>query len=181
MVGLRSPALHAAAIHTPRLPSLRTRHHAHSYSAVHSKGHNYQHVGDSEPEPGSLAHLQRGWAIDHARVRVGSGRDAYRRAAGALRSWGHFRLPWAWVAGRPGVAPGQGVAVVARSLCMWTCNPLRVVYSGERSGELPPAAREQQRQPAGRRRGGGIGVAGLAELPSEQQQQQQPRRMKGAR
>lgn len=66
---------------------------------------------------------------------VGRGRAAYRRAQDLLQRWQHFHLGWATV-NDPPVRRGAGVVVVARSLLLWTCNPLRICYVEEGAARL---------------------------------------------
>lgn len=68
--------------------------------------------------------------MNHTRVKVGAGRRAYQRAQDLLRQWRHFDLGWAFV-NRPEVKPGAGVVVTARSLGLWTQNPLKISFVEE--------------------------------------------------
>jgi uncharacterized protein (UPF0548 family) len=72
-----------------------------------------------------------GWAPNRRRERVGAGGAAFAAAAGALRAWRHFDLGWA-AATAPPPRAGAGVVVIARTLGLWSQNPLRVAYVEER-------------------------------------------------
>ena len=62
---------------------------------------------------------------------VGHGRRDFRKAKRLVESWEHFNLGWAYT-NAPRVSVGESVIVVAKSLGVWTINPLRV-YSTRRS------------------------------------------------
>ena len=78
---------------------------------------------------------------------VGTGRRDYDAACGAVRDWRHFDLGWASVAGRPPVRVGSPVVVQARTLQLWTLNPLRITSASERP------AQAHKGEAAGGRRG----------------------------
>lgn len=71
----------------------------------------------------------RGYAVDHNRERLGSGPEAFGRAAAALQAWRMTDLGWCAVqpAGAP-AAPGTDVAVVVRHYGFWSLNACRIVY-----------------------------------------------------
>lgn len=73
-----------------------------------------------------------GWSSDAARVRLGTGRADYEAACAALRGWAFFRLGWACVSpSQPPLLPGSRLCVLARTLFVWSLNPLAVVYADE--------------------------------------------------
>ena len=65
-------------------------------------------------------------------VRLGQGRNVFRRAASALFQWKHFDFDWAFT-NKPVVKEGAGVVVTARSLFLWSLNPLRITSVEKRS------------------------------------------------
>jgi uncharacterized protein (UPF0548 family) len=78
----------------------------------------------------------RGYAVDHNRERLGSGPEAFGRAAAALQAWRMTDLGWCAVqpAGAP-AAPGTDVAVVVRHYGFWSLNACRVVYTLDEAAE----------------------------------------------
>lgn len=90
-----------------------------------------------------------GFAIDCTEARVGSGRAAYDHAAAALLSWRHFDFDWAFT-NAPPVAVDSPVVVVARSLLLWTLNPLRITgldrEGAPGSAAAPPVRRRARRR-----------------------------------
>ncbi len=89
---------------------------------------NYAAVGATR-NPVELQQLARqGWNIDHTRVKVGHGVQAFRAATSAVQRWAHFDLGWAAVQPSTGTSEGSPVAVTALSMFLWTVNPLRVVW-----------------------------------------------------
>ncbi len=62
---------------------------------------------------------------DVSRTKIGQGRKDYKRARALLNKWEHFNLAWAYT-NSPRVAVDAPVLVTARSLGLWTMNPLRV-------------------------------------------------------
>jgi uncharacterized protein (UPF0548 family) len=70
-----------------------------------------------------------GYTVDHNRVQIGSGADAYRRGIEALQQWRQFELGWVSLAPR-GVKIEEGavVAVKAWACGLWSLNACRVVY-----------------------------------------------------
>ena len=85
---------------------------------------SYAEVGATRSAP------PRGYTVDHNRVRLGAGAEAFERVAAALRRWRMLDLGWAAVhpAGAV-VEPGRTVAVVARHYGFWSLNACRVVYT----------------------------------------------------
>lgn len=70
------------------------------------------------------------YKVDHNRVRLGTGEEAYRVAVAAMRQWKMFDLGWVRVAwlGAP-LQEGMTVAVVAQTLGFWSLNAARIVYT----------------------------------------------------
>lgn len=94
---------------------------------------SYAEVGASRDAPGKVS----GYAVDHNRVRLGDGEEAFVRASAALYAWKMFDLGWARLLPR-GAPAGVGttVAVLARHIGFRSLNFSRVVYevSGEEGG-----------------------------------------------
>jgi uncharacterized protein (UPF0548 family) len=78
-----------------------------------------------------------GSAVDHTRVRLGTGEDVFRAARAALEGWAHFRLGWVetWPPGVP-LRPGEVVAVLARAVGLWWLSACRVVYAVDEDGPV---------------------------------------------
>jgi uncharacterized protein (UPF0548 family) len=74
--------------------------------------------------------------VNHGRVKLGSGEQAFRRAVEALRQWRMFPT-WIrlWPAELP-LAEGNVVAIVARCFGVWTVNACRIVYVVDEPGEV---------------------------------------------
>ena len=70
------------------------------------------------------------YKVDHNRVRLGTGEEAFKIAVAAMRQWKMFDLGWVRIAwpGAP-IREGTTVAVVARTAGFWTLNAARIVYT----------------------------------------------------
>lgn len=70
------------------------------------------------------------YKVDHNRVRLGTGEEAFRIAVAAMRQWKMFDLGWVRIAwpGSP-IQEGTTVAVVARTAGFWSLNAARIVYT----------------------------------------------------
>lgn len=75
--------------------------------------------------------------VDHNRVRLGQGPEAYEKAKEAIRRWKMFDMPWlelCWP-----VAPiqvGTTVAVAVSHFGFWSLNACRIVYTVEEQEPL---------------------------------------------
>jgi uncharacterized protein (UPF0548 family) len=110
-------------------------------------GFTYAAIGATASQPPAA------YAVDHTRVKLGDGEEAFARAKDALRRWDQFRLGWmeAW-SPKTTIEPGDPVAIIARSLGVWWLNACRIVYVidegesirryGYASGTLPAHAGE---------------------------------------
>jgi len=73
--------------------------------------------------------LPKGFVVDHKRIELGPGEDAYRRARRALECWKQFDL--GWLEAEPRNTPirvGETVAVIVRAFELWWLNAARIVY-----------------------------------------------------
>ncbi len=83
----------------------------------------------------TLATPPPGFALDHHRARLGSGRACFERACAALRAWRMFDLGWVDVGDREApIEPGTCVAVLARFAGVWSMNACRIVQVLEPRG-----------------------------------------------
>ena len=95
-------------------------------AAQEKKGFSYEQVGASRGE------APRGYIVDHHRTRLGSGSDAFERAADALRHWKMFELPWLNLClPTTPIEPGTTVAVLVAHFGLWSLNACRIVYAIE--------------------------------------------------
>ncbi len=78
------------------------------------------------------------FAVDHNRIKLGSGLETYERARSAMQQWKQFDLGWVSVvpSGLP-IEVGTTVGVLARTFGLWTLNACRIVYlvDEEREGK----------------------------------------------
>lgn len=72
--------------------------------------------------------LPSGYNIDHNRVCIGHGGDAFERARQALFEWKMFDLGWVQLIHPPGLPiPGQTVLILARTLGLYSLSASRVL------------------------------------------------------
>lgn len=86
----------------------------------------------------TLAEPPAGYTVDRTRLRLGSGRETFERAARALAGWRQFETGWTRLL--PAEAPvreGAAVCVVARHLGFYSLNPARVVRLLDERGRYP--------------------------------------------
>ncbi len=78
-----------------------------------------------------------GYAVDHTRVKLGEGEEVYMKAKAALGRWEQFHLGWmeVWSPETP-IKTGEAVAVIARSLGLWSLNACRIVYVVDEPGSV---------------------------------------------
>jgi uncharacterized protein (UPF0548 family) len=73
--------------------------------------------------------LPAGYTVDHHRMKLGTGADAYERAKGAIRSWRMFDFPWLQLCWSDApIEKGTVVAVLANHFGFWSLNACRIVY-----------------------------------------------------
>jgi len=78
-----------------------------------------------------------GYNTDHNRLSLGSGLQAYRAAAAAIRKWKMFDIGWVRLfRDDTPIEVGSTVAVVVRHLGFWSMNACRIVYLIEEGGLL---------------------------------------------
>jgi uncharacterized protein (UPF0548 family) len=91
----------------------------------------YEDVGATRGDP------PPGYDVDHNRIELGRGDEAWGRAREAIRGWTMFRSPWLEI--HPPRAPieeGSAVVVVTRQFGLWWLNASRVVYTVDEPGPL---------------------------------------------
>lgn len=93
----------------------------------------------SYPEVGaSRDHPPAGYAVDHNRVRLGSGDAAWKAACAAIRTWRMGRFGWVELQA-PGDArmeAGLNVAMLVRCFGLWWLNADRVIYTVDEDGPV---------------------------------------------
>ncbi|MEW5300212.1 MAG: hypothetical protein WDW36_003158 [Sanguina aurantia] len=83
-------------------------------------------------------------------LQLGHGKALFQHARSALQGWKHFQLGWTGVSDDTPVKEGAGVCVVAKTLFMWSANPLKIVYVKEHvlpSPLFPSSLRPGSRHP----------------------------------
>lgn len=98
-------------------------------SAQKDQPFSYEHVGASREQP------PRGYTVDHNRVRLGEGAEAFERAVKAVREWKMFDMPWLQLCwpDTP-IEEGATVAVLVSLMGLWSLNAARIVYVLEEDG-----------------------------------------------
>lgn len=92
---------------------------------------SYTSVGASATEP------PPGFVVDHTRVKLGSGEEAFLSARTALENWKQFQL--GWVEACPTdtlIQTGEVVAVLAHVIGLWWLNAARIVYVIDEDGPV---------------------------------------------
>jgi uncharacterized protein (UPF0548 family) len=84
---------------------------------------SYGDVGATQDAP------PEGYVVDHSRVRLGSGREAYREGVAAVRGWEMFRMPWLelFPSNAP-IEPGSMLAILVSIAGVWWLNAARIAY-----------------------------------------------------
>jgi uncharacterized protein (UPF0548 family) len=99
--------------------------------AQQSQSFSYPEVGASRGQ------APAGYNVDHNRVLLGFGEEAFAKAAAAIRSWRMFDFEWCRV--YPADAPievGTTVAIIINHFGFWSLNASRIVYLVEEQGTL---------------------------------------------
>jgi uncharacterized protein (UPF0548 family) len=78
-----------------------------------------------------------GYVVDRTRIRLGEGEPVFRSATAALRAWEQFNLGWveAWPSDTP-IQSGEVVAVMGRTVGVWSLNACRIVYVVDERGPI---------------------------------------------
>jgi len=92
---------------------------------------SYSEVGASRTA------IPSGYPINHHRIQLGSGADAFARAKDAIQSWTMYKLSWTrlYPTDAP-VAVGKVVCVVVNHGFCWSVNPCRIIYVLEETSEI---------------------------------------------
>jgi uncharacterized protein (UPF0548 family) len=94
-------------------------------------GYTYEAVGATSDRPPA------GYVVDHTRIKLGTGEDAFNAARAAIERWEHFRLGWveAWPS-ESSIQPGAAVAVLAHLFGLWWLNACKLVYVVDEAGPI---------------------------------------------
>ena len=97
-----------------------------------------RHLPFSYPEVGATrGSLPHGYAIDHNRVRLGTGAEAFGRAVDAVRRWQMFRLGWVELCWPDApIETGATVGILVSYPGIWWLNAARVVYILDEDGPV---------------------------------------------
>jgi uncharacterized protein (UPF0548 family) len=91
----------------------------------------YRAVGATRATPPA------GYVVDHGRVVLGRGAEAFQRARAAVRRWDMFRLGWVELfPSAPPLRVGETVGVLVRRLGLWSLNACRIVYVVDEAGPV---------------------------------------------
>ncbi len=102
----------------------------HFLAAQESSRFSYSDVGESKGGAGPAGH-----AIDHCRVQLGVGIEAFERAKIAIRQWKMFAIPWVQLCWSDApIRVGTNVAILISHLGFWSLNAARIVYLVDDSG-----------------------------------------------
>jgi uncharacterized protein (UPF0548 family) len=94
----------------------------------------YTDVGRTNAEPVSPP---AGYTFNRVRLEIGRGRDAFDAAVAAFHRWDQFDV--GWVNAFPTdtlIAPGNVVAVLARTAGLWSLHACRIIYIIDESGPV---------------------------------------------
>jgi uncharacterized protein (UPF0548 family) len=84
---------------------------------------SYVEVGSSRQQ------APPGYTVDHNRMNLGHGPEAFERAKSAIRGWKMFEMPWiqlCWP--NPSIEPGSPVTILVSHFGFWSMNACRIVY-----------------------------------------------------
>ena len=91
---------------------------------------NCEHDSFSYPEIGATRETgPSGYNIDHNRIRIGTGQDAFNRAKMAIRTWKMFEFNWVklFYADTP-IEMGRNVAILVKHFGFYSLSAARIVY-----------------------------------------------------
>ena len=78
-----------------------------------------------------------GYTIDHNRVQLGTGREAFERAIKAVRNWKMFDISWVNLCWENiPIEQGATVAILVNHFGFWSLNAAKIVYVLEETGEI---------------------------------------------
>jgi len=92
---------------------------------------SYKEVGASKDK------IPSGYPINHYRIQIGNGADAFALAKNAIQNWTMYQLEWTrlFPAAAP-IAVGAVVCVVVNHHFCWSINPCRIVYILEQTDKV---------------------------------------------
>jgi uncharacterized protein (UPF0548 family) len=84
----------------------------------------------SYAEIGATANpLPAGFVVDRTRIKLGEGERVFQAAKAALQHWRQYDLSWLEVwPPETSIQTGEVVAIVARTLGLWSLNACKIVY-----------------------------------------------------
>ncbi|HEX9926231.1 MAG TPA: DUF1990 domain-containing protein [Anaerolineae bacterium] len=90
------------------------------------------------PTVGATRHPPpEGYRVDHNRIRLGCGAEAFAQARAALSEWEMFNLGWVQLHRlHSPIQAGLTVAVLVRAVGLWSLNACRVVYTVDEVGPV---------------------------------------------
>lgn len=96
-----------------------------------------QHKTFSYPDPGTTGlATPRGYTVDHNRVRLGTGREVFKRGVEALKRWEMFNFAWLHLCWPEApIETGTTVGVLAHLPGFWSLNACRIVFVIDEEGE----------------------------------------------
>eukprot|EP00882_Tetradesmus_deserticola_P003104 GHRQ01003294.1.p1 GENE.GHRQ01003294.1~~GHRQ01003294.1.p1 ORF type:complete len:214 (+),score=38.96 GHRQ01003294.1:64-705(+) len=101
-----------------------------------SRDCNHGFAGASVSAPELPAGVQNGgFMITKTRKKVGSGRDVYNAAVGAVQSWAHLQLGWNCTT-NPAMKVGATICSATQTVVPWSVLPARVTYMNEGSEQF---------------------------------------------
>lgn len=92
---------------------------------------SYNEVGASQTE------IPTGYPVNHHRIQIGKGAEAFAMAKEAIRRWTMYKTGWTRI--YPPDAPiavGQIVCVIVNHGFCWSLNPCRIIYVLEETGAI---------------------------------------------
>jgi uncharacterized protein (UPF0548 family) len=79
----------------------------------------------------------RGYVVDHTRVLLGAGEQAFESARRALKAWRQFDLGWVEAAPRETpIREREVIAIVAHAMGLWWLNACRIVQVIDEQGPM---------------------------------------------
>ena len=96
------------------------------------------HKPFSYPDHGITAlAMPRGYTVDHNRIRLGNGREVFKRGVEALKRWEMFNFPWLHLCWPDApIETGTTVGVLAHLAGIWSLNACRIVFVIDEEGEV---------------------------------------------